>query len=306
MNSASSIDIQVRNAAFDFLRNATQFHGDVLPRALLAKGFEFQGRRVPLIGPQGIFKPAVLELPLSITTAPEVEGKARPYEDGFDYNDLLCYRYRGTDPSHRDNVGLRLAMQHKIPLIYLFGVVKGLYQPFWPVFIVNDEPDKLSFSVAVDEAKVGITPAGVAEQDIFGRRLYKTIEARQRMHQQSFRIRVLLAYHERCAICRLKHQELLEAAHILPDSHPKGLPLVSNGLALCSLHHGAFDRQILGIRPDYIIEVRKDVLNETDGPMLKHGLQGFHGQTIMVPKPDQLKPDQAALEERFELFKKAI
>lgn len=293
-------------AAFDFLHNATQLYGDVLPRVLLAKGFEFQGQRVPLIGPQGIFKPAVLDLPLSITTVPEIEGKARPYEDGFDdYSGLLHYRYRGQDPNHRDNVGLKLAMQNKTPLVYLYGVVQGQYQPFWPVFIIDDQPNKYSFSVAVDDIKAGIVPGMVAEPDVSGRRFYKTIEARQRMHQQSFRLRVILAYHERCAICRLQHRELLEAAHILPDSHPKGLPLVSNGLALCSLHHGAFDRQILGIRPDYVIEVRKDVLNETDGPMLKHGLQGFHGQHIMVPRPQQQKPDPEALEERYELFKAA-
>jgi hypothetical protein len=39
--------------------------------------------------------------------------------------------------------------------------------------------------------------------------------------------------------------ELLDAAHILPDGHPKGEPVVPNGLALCKLHHAAFDRQRL-------------------------------------------------------------
>ena len=76
------------------------------------------------------------------------------------------------------------------------------------------------------------------------------------MHQQSFRIRVIEAYRQCCAICRLKHQELLDAAHILPDKHPRGEPWVSNGLALCKLHHAAFDRHFLGITPDYIIQVR--------------------------------------------------
>ncbi len=51
-------------------------------------------------------------------------------------------------------------------------------------------------------------------------------------------------------MCRLRHEELLEAAHILPDGHPQGLAVVPNGLALCKLHHAAFDSYIIGVTPD--------------------------------------------------------
>lgn len=45
---------------------------------MLSQGFEFDGVRVPLIGPQGIFKPAILpEMPLSIAFRPMREGNAR-------------------------------------------------------------------------------------------------------------------------------------------------------------------------------------------------------------------------------------
>ena len=54
----------------------------------------------------------------------------------------------------------------------------------------------------------------------------------------------------------LRHHELLEAAHIVADSDPEGEPVVSNGLALCKLHHAAFDANILGVHPDYRVEVR--------------------------------------------------
>jgi len=48
---------------------------------VLAQGFEFDGRRVPLLGPEGIFKPAILpSIPLSITTAPPNDRKPRPYD----------------------------------------------------------------------------------------------------------------------------------------------------------------------------------------------------------------------------------
>jgi putative restriction endonuclease len=76
---------------------------------------------------------------------------------------------------------------------------------------------------------------------------------------------VLAAYREHCAICRLRHKELLEAAHIVADRDPEGEPHVSNGLALCKLHHAAFDRHIIGVRPDYVVEVRLDILEEVIG-----------------------------------------
>jgi putative restriction endonuclease len=48
---------------------------------------------------------------------------------------------------------------------------------------------------------------------------------------------------------------------------------VSNGLALCKLHHAAFDGHILVLRPDLIVEIREDILREKGGPMLGHGLR---------------------------------
>jgi putative restriction endonuclease len=63
-------DARVRQAAFEWLVSVVGIHEDVLPREVLAKGFTFEGRRVPLLGPQGIFKPAVMEVPLSLRPLP--------------------------------------------------------------------------------------------------------------------------------------------------------------------------------------------------------------------------------------------
>ena len=80
-DDAVNLDQGVRLAAFRFLAEQTQVHGEVLPRAILATGFTFDGTRVPLIGPQGIFKPANLpEMRLRITTGPIVEERRHcPY-----------------------------------------------------------------------------------------------------------------------------------------------------------------------------------------------------------------------------------
>ncbi len=305
--SAAALDQRVRLAAFSFLAEQTQRTSDgVLPRVTLASGFTFDGTRVPLIGPQGIFKPAILpEMPISITTAPLVDGKPRPYEDEVGQDGLILYRYRGTDPAHRDNVGLRLAMQRRTPLIYLYGVVPGKYLPTWPVYIVGDDLASLCFRVAADDAQQMTRGQQVADAMVEARRQYITTVTQRRLHQEGFRQRVLRAYHTQCAICRIRHAELLEAAHILPDGHPQGEPIVPNGLALCKLHHAAFDSHILGVRPDLIVEVRLDILREVDGPMLKYGLQGFQDKRITVPNADRWKPRREFLEERFEVFRRA-
>ena len=52
----TALDAEVRLVAFEWLDQTIGSAGDVLPRSLLARGFEFKGTRVPLLGPQGIFK----------------------------------------------------------------------------------------------------------------------------------------------------------------------------------------------------------------------------------------------------------
>jgi len=179
-------DAAVRLRAFAFLRDERRRFGEAsIPRSVLERGFDFEGTRVPLIGPQGIFKPAILpEVPLTITTVPPVEHRERPYDDGFIDGGFLRYRYRGTDPHHRDNVGLRTAMQRQTPLIYLHGIVQGLYEAAWPVFIVEDHPDTLSFVVAIDD-QIG-APAAWQVNDpaaLTARRQYVTAVVRPRLHR---------------------------------------------------------------------------------------------------------------------------
>ena len=135
------------------------------------------------------------------------------------------------------------------------------------------------------------------------RRSYTSRLARRRLHQAVFRYRIISAYSSACAICRLKHVELLAAAHILPDGHPLGTPVVPHGLALCKIHHAAYDANILGIRPDSVVEIRSDVLDEVDGPMLRYGLQAVNGSKLTVPKRTEDRPNQEFLLERYEAFR---
>jgi putative restriction endonuclease len=81
----------------------------------------------------------------------------------------------------------------------------------------------------------------VNEDATYYRRSYLTATIQTRVHQRSFRERVLLAYQNHCALCNLKHVELLDAAYIIADKEDIGDPIIQNGLALCKIHHAAFD-----------------------------------------------------------------
>jgi putative restriction endonuclease len=265
--------------------------------------FHFEQQRVPLMDKQrGIRKPKSLDAALSFRTRFTQPGHVRPYDDAEGPDGLLRYKYRGTDPQHPENVALRRAYERGLDLIWFYGIASGVYLPRYPVRLVADEPDDLQFAVALDDAQLLIPPGEVLDSE---RRKYVERLTRLRLHQPVFRARVLQAYEHRCSMCRLRHAELLDAAHILPDGHPRGHPVIPNGLALCKIHHAAYDQNIMGVRPDLVIEVRRDILEEVDGPMLTHGLKGMAGAQLTEPRQRSARPDREALEERYESFRSA-
>lgn len=128
-------------------------------------------------------------------------------------------------------------------------------------------------------------------------------EARQRLHQPVFRSMVMRAYETQCAVYPLRHTQLLDAAHIVPDANQDGIAAVRNGLALCKIHHAAYDAGILGIAPSYEAAIRHDVLAEVDGPLFDYGIKGLHGQFLMVlPQRRADRPGRDLLESRFMRF----
>ena len=56
---------------------------------------------------------------------------------------------------------------------------------------------------------------------------------------------------------------------------------------------------LLAVRPDYVVEVRKGILEE-DGPMLLQGLKEIHGTRIWTPRAAAQKPDTEILSVRYE------
>ncbi|MDT0166477.1 HNH endonuclease [Actinotalea sp. AC32] len=290
----TALEAALRARIMDWVRQRAEANGGFLHRQELLS-FRIDGRDLPLIDfSRGIRNPQGFSSTLSI-----VASANGPYDDAESDDGLLHYAYRSGDPFGGDNRKLRTAMETGMPLILFRKEIPNYLTPVMPVYVVDDEPENSQFLIALDEAFrfMGDVRHLAEPQREYARRL-----AKQRLHQPAFRTRVLLAYDTQCAVCQLKHGSLLDAAHIVPDSEEHGVPTTANGLSLCKIHHAAYDQNMLGVSPDYRVQVRLDVLEEIDGPMLKHGIQEMHGRELTLPVRRRDRPDRELLAWRWERF----
>jgi putative restriction endonuclease len=127
-----------------------------------------------------------------------------------------------------------------------------------------------------------------------------------RRRDPAFRVRVLRAYEFRCAVCgydlRLGDVQIgLEAAHI--KWHQAGGPdEETNGLALCSLHHKAFDLGAFTIGDDLGLRLSASLHG---GEAFERVFLAHHGRAIR-PTPDPgHRPGEGFLAwHRREVFRK--
>ena len=299
----SEYDTYLRSAAFAFLDQLALRSPELVRYEDVAQ-FHFQGTRIPLMDlGRGIRKPRQLEGAISIRTVHAPRPQDRPYADEQGADGYFRYKWREHDQEQAENRALRVVCERRLPLIWFVGVSSGTYMPLFPVWLSDEEPFAEQFVVALDDEELYRWDHSETLEPVAQRRYAERL-ARVRLHQPLFRERVLVSYETSCAVCHLRHRELLDAAHILPDSEG-GEPIVPNGIAMCRLHHGAFDHGLIGVRPDYRIEVRADVLAASDGPTLRHALQALHGQQITVPRQRTARPDRALLEVRYSRFQTA-
>ena len=73
-------------------------------------------------------------------------------------------------------------------------------------------------------------------------------------------------------------------------------------MALCKIHHAAYDQDFLGVSPDYVFHINERLLADRDGPMLQFGLQAMNGKTLELPSRRDDRPDRDYLAERFARF----
>lgn len=295
-------DEGVRTACFlalDVLR--AQFGDDVPYRGGLDRGFAFRGDRIPFLSyMKGIYRARVQRGPAALSVNTSSKG---PYEDVETETGFL-YDYRAGDVDQADNRALRAAWTLRVPLVYFYATRPGWYRPIYPVFVDEDVPA---------ERRVLLSPGALVGPldereavplvDPIARR-YAVREVAVRLHQGRFRADVMRAYQDRCTVCRLRELRLLDAAHIVADTDPRGEPAISNGLSLCTIHHRAYDQDLVGISPDYRVHVAPQLLEDDDGPMLEL-LKTFEGSAIELPRRQGWRPNRERLEERFARFSAA-
>lgn len=290
----SELEMALRQMIMQRLAERTAHNGGVISRAELSD-FDLGAQRRRLIDTsKGIWNPRDLQATLTIVSS--LDG---PYDDHDVDGGLFRYDYRAGSTAG-DNSKLRRAHELGLPLILLRKLETGVYVPIFPVYVVGDDTSARQFVIALDES-LRFLPNPLSPSPI--ERTYAQRLTMQRLHQPMFRGQVIRAYQTQCAVCTLKHGELLDAAHITADSEDTGDPVVSNGLSLCKIHHAAYDRNLLGIRPDFVVQVNKTLLAEIDGPMLKHGLQEMHDRSIVLPMRAEHRPDADRLEARYDVFR---
>lgn len=239
-------DDDVRSACFAALDVLHAKWGADVPYAALTEGFNFRGRRVPFLNrAYGIYRAADVQrgpAALSVNSSP----KQIRYQDEQTPDGVL-YRYQGDDPENHFNRWLRSAHLLDVPIVYFVGTRPNWYRPIYPTFVERDEPAELRVLLTFGKMRGPYDerePVHIPDEI---ERRYVVREVKQRIHQAQFRGAVLPAYSDRCAICRLREVRLLDAAHIVGDAEELGAPVVSNGLSLCSIHHRAFDEDLVGV-----------------------------------------------------------
>jgi putative restriction endonuclease len=259
--------------------------------------YTWQGVNIRLVDPQGgIWNPREFDTTLTILST-----RNGPYDDVVEEEGMFV-RYAYANAERGTNTKLKRAFVTQEPLIYFAPSAVGRanrYVAHYPVYIAKDDEKAREFVVALaEEFQLFADPLemGMDERQWAERRVMA------RVHQPLFRAKVMTAYSTTCAVCELKHVELLDAAHIIPDAHELGRAVVPNGLSLCKIHHAAYDRNFMGISPDYVVQVNGELLAEVDGPMLKHGIQEMHGRKIQLPKAEIDWPGKENLAFRFDQF----
>jgi putative restriction endonuclease len=297
-------DAALRRSAVQHARALSHAYQDIVPIDVLRRGFEHEGRRISFGSfYKGIHRPKEMRgaAALTLTTAARTAGKRPAYEDELDPEaGTILYHYRDGPIDQPDNRALRSAYHEQVPLVYFCGVGPAQYVVVAPVFVTADDPGARTVLLEVGMPHADMQGRGLqSSRDV---RSYALAEVRLRLHQQRFRIHVLEAYRHRCAICALRERALLQAAHIVADTRLEGVAAVVNGLALCAIHHLAYDRNLLGIDRGGTVHLGRRLRDEHDGPMLREGLQGFHGRAISLPRRPRERPDPERLAMRFAEF----
>lgn len=125
---------------------------------------------------------------------------------------------------------------------------------------------------------------------------------KQRINQAFFRNAVLSSYNNKCCITNLSCIELIEACHIVDwSTDVKNRLNPSNGICLNVLFHKAYDKNYIGISPDYEVFVSDKFLDENkEQDYIRNFFLHFHKTRIQMP--DRFLPNKELLDLHYQHF----
>jgi len=148
---------------------------------------------------------------------------------------------------------------------------------------------------ATPEEESGLIESSTTPEELTRR--VQLVEIMRAFRDARFRPLVLQAYRSTCAICGTA-LKLVDAAHIIPVSDPRGDDDVTNGLALCRLHHAAYDTGLIGVRSDYTVILNSAAARRLEQVRLDGGLAAFRAglpNAIRVPNELEVRPSPRKL-----------
>jgi putative restriction endonuclease len=294
-------DADIRLAALESIARKVERHGEILDWPCIAEGFSYRGEPMLFANRvRGIFRPKAMRAgALSIkTTVPR--GGRRPRYDDLAVEGGFVYRFQGDDPDASDNNALQYAASLRAPMIYLYGVAPARYLVLAPVFIERVDLAGLSCEVVVGSLVDLRSPR---PSDVLRA---VSSAAKPRWEHAILRLRALEAWEERCAVCDLAAPALLDASVVWPQGVTRGAPEEDNALALCVLHRGVFERDLLGIDPTGTVHLAETLRHETrGGVVLAQGLWPFDRKRVAWPRRPEARPREDFLTARFARFLRA-
>lgn len=144
--------------------------------------------------------------------------------------------------------------------------------------------------------KLSHDPDDVDDEDIedtvAAARKHALVTTRRALRAIDFAKRVLGAYEHRCAMCGVQLR-LIDGAHILPVSHAGSTDETSNGVALCAIHHRAYDRGLVTFAPDFKVHLNAAMIATLKAADRGEGLKSFKNAlrpAIQVPADKKDRP----------------
>jgi putative restriction endonuclease len=110
------------------------------------------------------------------------------------------------------------------------------------------------------------------DDEVGEKRRFAILSTKRALRALDFGRRVLGAYGHKCAMCRMQLR-LIDGAHILPVVHEDSTDQTSNGVALCALHHRAYDRGLVAFDIHLKIGINEKIIKKLEADDRAAGLK---------------------------------